>query len=322
MYYTVKTSPTKGIRVSLREKQYVSPIKDRPYKNEIGYIHLVPMDSSKYMSVLNVELDPKFQRKGHGKELYFKALELAKKAGYDGIASHKNERTKEADYLWKSLRTKKLDGHDILGTTMEKITARNIPTGLTTALQSLAMQPQKVLHEKDSYYDYYCAYVPLKTFGEQGATYSPLLCMVQSFMNGKPMQVELSLLDAYKPPGQIAGLPLLNPDNAPEMFAELLHHRQMSLSPLEGPKADLEFLREQYGPGCKSFNGQIYIPIDPELFGIDIEVWDNGLIDTIDEAVWDKVNSDVLQATGFDDKHEYKKKVISDNGIAWAIYTL
>lgn len=53
--------------------------------------------------VLNVDLLPEFHGQGHGKTLYQKALEEAKKLGYEVIMSRNEDRTPQAKRVWDSL---------------------------------------------------------------------------------------------------------------------------------------------------------------------------------------------------------------------------
>lgn len=70
---------------------------------EIGYIHIVPLLGGNYMEILNVEINPEWQRKGFGTKLYLKAKEEAQKNGYDGLASDPNGRTPDASKLWAKI---------------------------------------------------------------------------------------------------------------------------------------------------------------------------------------------------------------------------
>jgi len=112
MYYTIKRD-SKGIRVSLRKKNYKSPYQ-KPHSDEVGYIHVL-FEPNKLASVLNVEVDPKWKNKGWGKKLYLKAIEELKKKGYKGLISEEEARTPSASRVVESLRRMDLGDFIILG---------------------------------------------------------------------------------------------------------------------------------------------------------------------------------------------------------------
>jgi ribosomal protein S18 acetylase RimI-like enzyme len=87
---TKKLKPHFNIRISLKNKE-----------KEIGYIHLTP--NGEYMEILNVEVDPSFQRQGLGTKLYLKAKAEAQKAGYRGLVSDPQCRTPDAGKLWAKI---------------------------------------------------------------------------------------------------------------------------------------------------------------------------------------------------------------------------
>ena len=85
-------TPHFNIRIALKDET-----------KEIGYLHLVPFLDKEYMEILNVEVDPIYQRQGLGTKLYLKAKDEAQKAGYKGVVSDPKGRTLEASKLWSKI---------------------------------------------------------------------------------------------------------------------------------------------------------------------------------------------------------------------------
>ena len=92
-YITTKgNKPHFNVRITLKEED-----------KEIGFIHVVPLLDTKFMEILNVEVDEKYQRQGLGTKLYLKATTEAQKAGYAGLASDPLGRTQDATKLWAKI---------------------------------------------------------------------------------------------------------------------------------------------------------------------------------------------------------------------------
>lgn len=204
---------------------------------------------------------------------------------------------------------------------MDEYTLEQCPQDLQQAVRGFGMAAAQILHLQDQRFEYHCAYFPLELYGTEGKIGQACFCILQNIcLHHGPMPVEVALLVEHKPPQQIAGIPLVCPDEAKPVFEHLIAAGDYQLSPLEAPKADFDYLRGIYGEECNSYNGQLWIPLKPELFGLSIEVWHN-VVDNIDPEILNQVDRDVRTAMGFDESKKFKKRIESYDQLSWVIYT-
>lgn len=116
-YFTTKKFGSGTFRISYRQRGYVSDHTSKfTEKDEFGMVLLTPIYrlDDEYLEVRDIYLDDDFIGKGFGKNLYQKALEIAKKNGYKGIASDTTSRSENANRFWKKYSVKKISTYDIL----------------------------------------------------------------------------------------------------------------------------------------------------------------------------------------------------------------